>query len=119
MGHLILNHVILSEGSAQSKDLRRAWSFDGRVLAIGTPARADVLPTGVEALDQCGLFRSSPAFGLSFSCRGLVRVREFFEIDEAVDVVFGGEPSESPIPMLVHSPFEIVGHADVKRPRVT
>ena len=79
-----------------------------------TPGFAQVLPLRVLLFDQCQLFRSLPTFQLFFSCncgggRGVT-----LEPDQVMAAMFFGESVMLALFVLLHSEFQVTGHAYVQ-----
>lgn len=63
-----------------------------------------------------GDFPSSlPIFQLLFACNCGIDIRCFFEVDEAVHLIFGSETGNGIVFVLGYPMHEIIGDADIER----
>ena len=89
-------HVFVREGDASAPDF------------------GQVLPFGIMSFNKCDLLRSCPAFDLLFVGYGGGNVFESPRVDEAIAVVFRGEPRPDAGSMLQDATVQVAGYAGVK-----
>ena len=94
----------------------KKWKLGLReALSTSFPLR-EVLPERVPTFDEFNLPRSTPTFQLLLARYGVLDVAEEFTVDESGHPVSLGESVDLTALVLVHSPLEVVGNADVEHP---
>lgn len=95
--------------SEEYNDEKSALGFDFiSYLFVLVPVLAEIDPVRIFLLYKPVLFLSSPFFDLLFSGKSSIDVACFLEIDEAVDVVSGGESFYEFVFVFVYSAFQVV-----------
>ena len=64
---------------------------------------------------KADLLLAAPPLHLRLALDGGPDIPRHFEVDEPIHVVAAGEPGEQPVLVLVDTPDEVVGDADVER----
>ena len=75
-----------------------------------------IMPVRVVLLDQVDFPLPVPAFELLLTQDRAFHVAEHLEPDQSMDAVLAGEPASDALAMLVKSPHQVAGDADVERP---
>ena len=80
------------------------------------PLRGQVLPGGVDLLNQLDLAGAVPVLELLLAGDGAAHILEALKVQQPVDVVLRSVRPRTVLTMLRHAPAQVIGHANVQIP---